>query len=119
MKERSLFNKAVSYLLYGGIDKNEHKQVRKQIETANLKALRYWSVLVSLFWIYCIIMSFYAEDYKRCRTAYIISLGACVFSYLCSMFIVPRFPKTLVLFKYIFRLADDIRCGHHLSFDLR
>ena len=105
MKDKSLFIKIKNHLRYGGIDKDEYKQVCGQIAEANLKALRHWSVLVSFFWAYCIIMSFYAADYGMCRPAYIIALGFCAFCYLCSRFIVPRFPKTLSVLKYIFRLS--------------
>lgn len=105
MKDKSLFVKLKNHILYGGIDKVEYKRVRGQIAEANLKALRHWSVLVSFFWAYCIIMSFYAADYGMCRPAYIIALGFCAFSYLCSRFIVTRYPNTLSVFKYIFRLS--------------
>lgn len=105
MKGVSLFEKIKRYLLFGGTGKKEFKRVQSQIAAANLRALRYWSVLVSLFWIYCLCMSLYAKDYRMCRPAYIISLCACIFSFFCSTFLVPKFPKTLPLFKYIFRLS--------------
>ena len=104
MKDISFFEKLKNYILYAGTNKKEYKQVHSQIDAANLKSLRYWSVLVSVFWIYCIIMSFFAKDYEMCRPAYIISLCSCIVSFLCSRFLVPRFPKTLPLFKYFFRL---------------
>ena len=104
MKDISFFEKLKNYILYAGTNKKEYKQVHSQIDAANLKSLRYWSVLVSVFWIYCIIMSFFAKDYEMCRPAYIISLCSCIVSFFCSKFLVPRFPKTLPLFKYFFRL---------------
>lgn len=93
------------YLLYGGIKKEEYDQVKKTIARANHKALTYWSALVSFFWIYCLLMSLKAADYAMCRPAYAVALGVCVFSYLCSRFLVTRFPDALALFKFIFRLS--------------
>ena len=105
IKDISLLEKIKNNLFYTGIDKNAFKQIQNEVAAANLKALKYWSVLVSVFWIYCICMSFFARDYKMCRPAYIISLCSCIFSFLCSHFFIPRFPKTLPLFKFIFRLS--------------
>ena len=99
------FEKFKNYILYCGTGKEEFKQVQGQVAEANLKALRYWSVLVSVFWIYCICMSFYAENYKMCRPAYIISLCTCIVSFFCAHFLAPRFPKVLPLLKYFFRLS--------------
>lgn len=104
MKE-SLFNRIKNDLFYGGIDKKDYKHIHSVVAQANLKSLRYWSVLVSVFWTYCIIMSFYAADYEMCRPAYIVSLGACAVTYMCARLIVPQFPKTLTLFKFLFRLS--------------
>ena len=97
--------KFYNYLRYGGIDKKEYEQIKDSVAQANHKSLNYWSVLVSLFWIYCIVMSFFAPDYHRCRPAYIYSLAACVIIFFCSRFLVTRFPKSLQLFKFIFRLS--------------
>ena len=94
-----------NYLLFGGIRKEEYDQVKKPVAEANHKALTYWSVLVSFFWIYCLLMSLKAEDYGMCRPAYAVALGVCVFSFICSRFVVPKFPDTLSLFKFIFRLS--------------
>ncbi len=106
MKDKTtLFEKVKCYLFYGGIDKEEYDRVREPVAKANLKSLRYWSVLVSLFWIYCLLMSLKADDYARCRSAYSIALGICIFSYVCARFLVTRFPNTLTLFKFIFRLS--------------
>ena len=74
------------------------------VTEANHKALTYWSVLVSNFWIYCLLMSLKAPDYALCRPAYLVALIVCVFSFLCSRFVVTRYPNTLTLFKFIFRL---------------
>ena len=90
--------------MYSGTDKKEFKQIQGQIAAANLKSLRYRSVLVSVFWIYCICMSFYAKDYAMCRPAYIISLCSCILSFFCASFLVPRVPKILPAFKFFFRM---------------
>lgn len=106
MKYGSRFSeKLKNYLFYGGISREKHDQVKGPVAEANHKALTYWSVLVSFFWIYCLLMSLKAEDYAMCRPAYAIALGICVFSFLCSRFLVTRFPDTLSLFKFIFRLS--------------
>ena len=105
IKDISLLEKIKNNLFYTGIDKNAYKQIQNEVAAANLKALKYWSVLVSVFWVYCICMSFFARDYEMCRPAYIISLCSCILSFFCSRFIIPRFPKTLRLFKFIFRLS--------------
>lgn len=105
MKMISPLEKFKNYLLYAGTEKKAFRQVHSQVAEANLRSLWYWSILVSVFWIYCICMSFYAEDYQMCRPAYIVSLCACVFSFFCAQFLVPRFPKTLPLFTFIFRLC--------------
>ena len=94
-----------NHMLYGGISKEEYDQVRKPVAEANHKALTYWSVLVSFFWTYCLVMSLNAEDYAMCRPAYAISLGACILIFVCSRLIVTRFPDTLSLFRFIFRLS--------------
>ena len=49
MKNHRFFEKVKNYLLYAGNDKEMFKQVQGQIDAANLKALRYWTVLVSFF----------------------------------------------------------------------
>ena len=106
MKPGSNFpEKMKEYLLYGGISREDFRQVRKPVAEANHKALTYWSVLVSFFWIYCLLMSLKAEDYAMCRPAYAAALGICIFSFLCSHFAVPRFPDTLTVFKFIFRFS--------------
>lgn len=106
MKDRShLLDQIKKYLLYGGIGKEEYDQVRKPIAEANHRALTYWSVLVSFFWIYCLLMSIKAADYAICRPAYAVALCVCILSYLSSRFLVTRFPDTLPLFKFIFRLS--------------
>ncbi len=106
MKDRSFFSaKVKNILLYGGISKEEYDRVKQPVAQANHKSLLYWSVLVSFFWIYCLVMSMNAEDYAMCRPAYIVSLCLTVFSYLASRFVVARFPDTLNLFKFIFRLS--------------
>ena len=105
MKDPSIFEKIKNYFLYAGADKKQVDQIQDQIAAANLKALRYWSILVSLFWIYCLCMSLAAKDYERCRPAYLISLCSCVFIFLCTCFLIPRFSKALRLFKFIFRLS--------------
>ena len=106
---QGFFEKLKSYLFYGSIRKAEYDQVHEPVAEANHKALTYWSVLVSLFWIYCLLMSLKAPDYAVCRPAYLASLIVCIFSFLCSRFVVTRFPNTLVLFKFIFRLG--LLCG--------
>ena len=106
MKARSFFSvKVKNILFYGGISKEEYDHVKLPVAQANHKLLLYWSVLVSFFWIYCLVMSMNAEDYAMCRPAYIISLCFTVFSYLAARFVVTRFPNTLNLFKFIFRLS--------------
>ena len=106
MKDKQRFSeKLKNYLLYGSIRKKEYDQVHTPVAEANHKALTYWSVLVSLFWIYCLVMSLKAPDYALCRPAYLAALIACVFSFLCSRFVVSRFPDTLAVFKFIFRLS--------------
>lgn len=106
MKDRSqLLKRTKEYLLYGGLKKEEYDSVKQPVAQANHKALTHWSVLVSFFWIYCLLMSLKAADYAVCRPAYAVALGVCVFSYLCSCFLVTRYPNTLPLFKYIFRLS--------------
>ena len=106
MKNRAfLIDKIKNSLIYGGIDKKDYDQIRDQIDRSNIKALIYWSVLVSLFWIYCVVMSFYSYDYMRCRPAYIISLCSCVATFLIARFVVTRYPSTLSVMKFLFRLS--------------
>lgn len=106
MKDRSrLLKRTKEYLLYGGIKKEDYDHVQKPISEANHKALTHWSILVSFFWIYCLLMSLKAADYAMCRPAYAVALSVCIISYLSSRFLVTRFPDTLPLFKYIFRLS--------------
>ena len=76
MQKGSRFaEKMKNYLLFGGISKEEYDQVHPSVAAANHKSLTYWSVLVSFFWIYCLVMSLNAEDYKMCRPAYTAALG--------------------------------------------
>ena len=106
MNEKPRFwERLKNYLRYGSIRKEEYNQVREPVAEANHKALTYWSVLVSFFWIYCLLMSLKAPDYAMCRPAYFCALLTCIFSFLCSRFVVPRYPNTLTLFKFIFRLG--------------
>ena len=106
MKDKPRFiERLKNWLCYGSIRKEEYDQVHEPVAAANHNALTYWSVLVSLFWIYCLLMSLKAPDYAMCRPAYLAALFTCIFSFLCSRFIVTRFPDTLVFFKFIFRLS--------------
>ena len=106
MQKGSRFaEKMKNYLLFGGISKEEYDQVHPSVAAANHKSLTYWSVLVSFFWIYCLVMSLNAEDYKMCRPAYAAALGVCIFTFLCSRFVLPKFPDTIFLFKFIFRFS--------------
>ena len=110
MKDKLRFSEKLrNYLLYGSIRKTEYDRVRGPVAEANHKALTYWSVLVSVFWIYCLLMSLKEPDYTRCRPAYLAALGVCVFSFLCSRFVVTRYPDTLTLLRFIFRLG--LLCG--------
>ena len=106
MKDKPRFGERLkSYLFYGSLPKEEYDQVLEPVARANHKALTYWSVLVSLFWIYCLLMSLKAPDYALCRPAYLGALIVCIFCFLCSRFVVPRFPDTLTVFKFLFRLG--------------
>ena len=106
MKDIRRFSERLkNYLRYGSISKAEYDQVHEPVAEANHKALTYWSVLVSFFWIYCLLMSLKAPDYAMCRPAYFAALMTCIFSFICSRFVVTRFPNTLTLFKFIFRLS--------------
>ena len=106
MQKGSRFaEKMKNYLLFGGISKEEYDQVHPSVAAANHKSLTYWSVLVSFFWIYCLVMSLNAEDYKMCRPAYAAALGVCIFVFLCSRFVLPKYPDTIFLFKFIFRFS--------------
>ena len=106
MQKGSRFaEKMKNYLLFGGISKEEYDQVHPSVAAANHKSLTYWSVLVSFFWIYCLVMSLNAADYKMCRPAYAAALGVCIFTFLCSRFVLPKYPDTIFLFKFIFRFS--------------
>ena len=110
MKDKQRFSERLkNHLRYGSITKAEYDLVHEPVAEANHKVLTYWSVLVSIFWIYCLLMSLRAPDYAMCRPAYLVALIICVFSFLCSRFVVTRFPNTLTLFKFIFRL--NLLCG--------
>lgn len=106
MKDKShLFDLIKKFLLYGGLEKEEYDQVLEPVAKANHRALTHWSVLVGIFWVYCLLMSLKAADYAMCRPAYIVALSTCIFCFLSSKLLVPRFPNTLFLFKFIFRLS--------------
>lgn len=100
-----LSEKIKNHLFFGGISKNEYDQVREPVSAANHKSLTGWSVMVCFFWVYCLLMSLNQEDYRMCRPAYAAALGICIFTFLCSRLAVTRFPDTLALFKFIFRLS--------------
>ena len=97
--------KAASLLLYGGIPPEDYRRVKRDVAQSNHRALLHWSVLVSLFWSYCLLMSLRAADYARCRAAYAASLGWCLLSYVFSRWLIPRFPKALYPCMFLFRLA--------------
>ncbi len=104
-KLHSVFVKIKNILLYGGINKEDYEQIKKDVSEDTQKTLTYWSIVVSIFWIYCLVVSLNAEDYRMCRPAYTYALIACIVILLCSQFVVTRFPNTLFLFKFIFRLS--------------
>lgn len=97
--------KLKSLLLYGGIDREAYRQVKEAVAESNHRALTHWSVLVALFWAFSLLMSLFAEDYRRCRIAYAVSLGFCVLCYLCSRFLIPRVPRALYPCMFLFRLT--------------
>ena len=135
MKDTSFFEKIKKYIFYGGIDKKEFKQIHSQVAAANLKLLRYWSVLVSVFWIYCIIMSFFAKDYEMCRPAYIVSLCSCIVSFFLLQVFGAEIPEDTSLVQILFppdaarrrnrdsclpvepALTDIVRGRDNLTFD--
>ena len=98
-------DKLSRYFLYGGISKEEFWRIRDQVDISNNRALSYWAVLVSFFWIYCLLMSLKAADYAMCRPAYAIALGCCIVTFLCTRFLIPRCPKALLPCMCFFRLS--------------
>ncbi len=94
-----------NYLFFGGISREEYVQVKKPVSEANHKSLTGWSIMVTFFWIYCLLMSLSQEDYRMCRPAYAAALGICIFTFLCSRFLMAHFPDTLDLLRFIFRLS--------------
>ena len=77
-----LSEKIKNSLFFGGIRKEEYDQVLEPVSAANHKSLTGWSVMVSFFWIYCLLMSLNQEDYRMCRPAYTAALGICIFTFL-------------------------------------
>ena len=92
-------------LLYGGISEEAYRRVKEPVAESNRRALEHWSVLVSVFWMYCLLMSIKAADYALCRPAYTAALCVCIFSYLCCRILIPRVPRALPLCMCIFRLS--------------
>ena len=97
--------KIASILLYGGLSREEYQRVKEPVAESNLRALTYWSVLVCVFWLYCLAMSLRAEDYALCRPAYTTALSLCILSYFFARYLVPRFPQALVPCMSFFRLS--------------
>ncbi len=97
--------KIESYLLYGGISREDYLRVKGPVAHSNHVSLLYWSVLVCVFWLYCLLMSLRAEDYLKCRPAYVIALSGSIVTYLCTRLLVWRFPKTLPAIMGFFRLT--------------
>ena len=97
--------KIASVLLYGGLSREEYRRVKEPVAESNLRALTHWSVLVCVFWLYCLVMSLRAEDYALCRPAYTTALSLCILSYFFARYLVPRFPQALVPCMCFFRLS--------------
>lgn len=100
-----LKRKLESWLFYGGIEKDRFEHVQTAVRESNLRALKHWSVLVSLFWLYCLLMSLKAADYALCRPAYAVALGCCVLTWLSTRFLIPRVPQALGPCMFFFRLS--------------
>lgn len=76
---------------------DDWKSLRSRIIMDNRKFSIIWSLVEILFGIYSLTMSFYKEDYRLCRDAYIWVIVFSTLAFLCAMFISRKYPLTAYL----------------------
>ena len=70
----------------------------------NRKFAIIWSLIQFLYGSFCLFLSFYQEDYERCRNAYIATMALSVLAFVCALF----FARKTQLSVYFSMLINDI-----------
>ena len=64
----------------------KYKNVIEQISSDNRRFCINWSIVLLLYWTMSIIMSFFDEYYRMCRSVYIVSFVLCTISLFLALF---------------------------------
>ena len=59
-------------------------RVKDVIVSENLHYVRIWSFIESLYWGFCIVMSFFQYDYRICRNIYVVACIVCIIAFCLS-----------------------------------
>ncbi len=92
-------------LFWAGLDKEKYRQVKDSVDAANQKAIINWSVSIGLFWLLSLVLSFYIPVYEQCRQVYIGGLTSAVFTWLCGICLINRYPWLLYPVMYLLTLS--------------
>ncbi len=103
MKKIGIWGKIKQELLYMGLDKVKYQNAQAQIAVDKQKAIVSYSIWASIFWIICLIMSFYSEPYLKCRSIYVFALIGCNISLICTAFVSKYNSKLLFIVSHLFK----------------
>ena len=92
-------------LFYGGISEEAYERVRGPVAESNRRLLMYTAGLVSLFWLYCLLMSLKDPAYTLCREAYAAALVISIASFLYPRCLEKLLPRLLPVVIQVFKLS--------------
>ena len=90
-----LFNRIYNELVYAGLSKEDFLRVKEPVAEKNRKTLRSVSIIVGLYWLASRFL-YGGPEYAFSRIVFIHSALLCLIILLCSIFLVKRFPRTLL-----------------------
>ena len=85
-----LIRKIRNILLFNDFSRSDLKAVQQLIMEDNRKFCIVWAAVNSLFWVYCLIMTFVNPDYRMCRVIYIAGFAVCVVCLCLSVYVAPK-----------------------------
>ncbi|MBO7520515.1 MAG: hypothetical protein J6T73_07040, partial [Clostridia bacterium] len=80
------------------------QSLRARIIADNRKFAVIWSLVQFFYGSLCLFLSFYKEDYERCRIAYIVAMILSVLAFVCAVFFARKAP----LMVYFSMLINDV-----------
>lgn len=79
----------LSRLLFYSWSSEEIIRVKDKITLENAHYVRIWSFIESIYWLFCIVMSFFQADYRVCRSVYVFAMTVCLGAFIISL-VIPK-----------------------------